>query len=106
MLAGKTVGVQVPSFALLQNSDENSSDEPPPAGASKARVDDGVDNATPSAAADPSRAVGVRRRAVAVLIEQSAALAREGFFVESRALMDAARALMNAVTSDATVIGL
>jgi hypothetical protein len=50
--------------------------------------------------------VGVRRRAVATLIEESAALAREGFFVESSALMEAARALMNVVTADAPVVGL
>ncbi|MBX3188238.1 MAG: hypothetical protein KF819_14545 [Labilithrix sp.] len=50
--------------------------------------------------------MGVRRRAVAVLIEEAAALAREGFFVESSALMAAALALMNVVTSDAPVVGL
>jgi hypothetical protein len=69
-------------------------------------VDDGVDNATSTASSDPSRAVVVRRRAVALLIEQSAAFAREGFFAESTALMNSARGLMNAVNSDAPVIGL
>lgn len=106
MLAGNTVRVQVPPFALLEKSDENSSDDPPSGGASPAGVDDGVDNAAASAATDASRAVSVRRRAVALLIAQSAELAREGFFVESTALMNAARELMNAVTSDATVISL
>jgi hypothetical protein len=38
--------------------------------------------------------------------KRSAALARKGFFVEATALMDAARALMNAVTPEAAVIDL
>ncbi len=69
-------------------------------------MDNGVDDASASAASDSSRAVTVRRRAVAVLIEQAASLAREGFFVESSALMSAARSLMNATTPDATVIAI
>ena len=49
-------------------------------------------------------AVHVRRRAVATLIEQAAALARAGFYVESDALMNAGRALMRASNVDAAVI--
>jgi hypothetical protein len=63
-------------------------------------VDDGVDNRTP----DPTRAVSVRRRAVAVLINEASALAREGFFLESAALMDAARRLMGAPSMSAEVV--
>jgi hypothetical protein len=63
-----------------------------------------VDNEVDDVASGPGRGVVVRRRAVAVLIEQAAALAHEGFFVESSALMNAARALMGAPSTDAMVI--
>jgi hypothetical protein len=84
VLAGNTVGVQVPSFAQDGDIKDDSPQHPDPVGAARdGLVDNQVDNGE-----------AARRQATAALLEQAALLARAGASAEAEALLRAAQGLL------------
>ena len=86
MLAGNTVGVRVPPFALEEDRSESGPSATPEDEAAQGVVDEKVDDGRPP----EGGAAGSRAVAAAVLLEQAALLARGGHLTEAVVLLRAA----------------